>query len=62
MPLVDVAADADGTQFWPTSHDDPMHRLLPPPTCPPVGATVSPACPAGGLILADYRLLHRVSP
>lgn len=57
MPLVDIEADADGTQFWPGSHTWPAS--LPPPTCPPVGAIEAPACRAGGLILADYRCLHR---
>ena len=55
MPLCDVRRDADGTEFWPGSHE----RITPPPTCVPVGATVAPPCPAGGLIIADYRTLHR---
>ena len=55
MPLCDVLRDADGTEFWPGTHE----RVTPPPTCVPVGATVAPPCPAGGLIIADYRTLHR---
>jgi len=49
-----------GTQFWPTSHRSAqLQPSLPPPTCPPVGATVAPACPAAGLVIADYRTMHR---
>jgi ectoine hydroxylase-related dioxygenase (phytanoyl-CoA dioxygenase family) len=68
MPLVDVAADSDGTEFapgsdtipgWPGAHRDPLYAMLPPPTCPPVDAIESPACCEGGVILADYRTLHR---
>ena len=60
MPLVELGRDDDGTQFWPGSHAAPLHDgSLPPPTCPPVGATVAPPCPAGGLVVADYRTMHR---
>jgi len=60
MPLVDIASGEDGTEFWPTSHaSSAVDPALPPPTCPPVGAAVAPACPAGGMLLADYRTMHR---
>ena len=77
VPLVDIAADGDGTQFWPGSHfgegldaarrgiasdgrlkweRDNAHTDEPPP---PVE---SPACPKGGMIAFDYRVLHRGLP
>ena len=55
-----LALQADGTEFWPTSHAaSAVDPSLPPPTCPPLGAAVAPACPAGGLVIADYRTMHR---
>ena len=68
MPLVDVEKDGDGTEFapgsdsipgWPGAHRDPLYKMLPPPTCPPLDAIEAPACCAGGVLLADYRTLHR---
>jgi len=69
VPLVDIAEDSYGPQFWPGSHlertrmtryrqvlsrsthveDDPRTML----------AMEAPACQAGGLIIFDYRILHR---
>ena len=37
----------------------PTHPPASPPTCPPLDAIESPACCAGGVLLADYRTLHR---
>lgn len=58
MPLVDVARDGDGTEFWEGTHGTPCPST-PSETDPPPGAAEAPACPAGGLVLADYRTLHR---
>ena len=68
VPLVDVRAD--GTQFWVGSHhgDVQAHarrsttrdgRLRVPAESAPLEA---PACRAGGMILFDYRVLHRGLP
>ncbi|KAL1526983.1 hypothetical protein AB1Y20_015672 [Prymnesium parvum] len=69
IPLVDIAEDADGTQFWPGSH---LHRSGLPRYEEAIersGALENdelalsemeaPACPAGGLIVYDYRTFHR---
>ena len=62
VPLVDVAPDSDGTQFWPGSHLD----LAAPDAAPELednaaamAAMVSPGCPAGGFLCFDYRCVHR---
>ena len=62
VPLVDVAPESDGTQFWPGSHLDPAA----PDAAPELGgnaaamaAMVSPGCPAGGFLCFDYRCVHR---
>ena len=67
VPLVDVAPDSDGTQFWMGSHEaramEVARRsitrdgdLRSTAASAPLS---SPGCPAGGLILFDYRVLHR---
>jgi len=68
-PLVDIADHGDGTMLWPRSHletrrwstyaaaiqrsrhleDDELS----------MSEMVAPACPAGGLVLFDFRLMHR---
>ena len=69
IPLVDIEEDGDGTQFWPGSHrargqyhrfrqalrrsgsiEDDMEAMA---------EMRAPACPAGGIVLFDYRLFHR---
>ena len=57
MPLVDVARGGDGTEFREGTHDEPGPLM--PQMNPPAGTAEAPACPAGGLLLADYRTLHR---
>ena len=65
VPLIDIDASGAGTEFWPGSHhtqawrhwlnadDAERWRLF-------SGATMeAPACPAGGLILFDFRVMHR---
>ena len=66
VPLVDVCEDGDGTQFWSGSHiGDELERarrgisgdgeLQNAPL-------EAPGCPKGGMILFDYRVLHRGLP
>ena len=69
VPLVDIEEGATGTEFWPGSHhtrawrqwvdapDDSVRmRLFQQAT------TEAPACPAGGMILFDFRTMHRGLP
>ena len=67
IPLVDLAADGDGTQFWPGSHAsseaamDTWRRAVDPETREEEAsarAAEAPACRAGGLILFDFRIIH----
>lgn len=72
VPLQSIEADADGTQLWPGSHLDATRgdayydalersgRLEDDELA--MSQMVSPACPAGGLLLFDFRLLHRGMP
>lgn len=63
MPLVDVEKNSDGTQFWIGSHNAPLSFFNHPhPKSPPLDSVLAPACPAGGVIIADYRTLHRGLP
>ena len=70
-PLVDLAEDGDGTQFWPGSHHRPAleryaaaiersGRLEDDQTL--MAEMVTPECPAGGILLFDFRVLHRGMP
>ena len=62
VPLVDVAPDCDGTQFWPGSHLDPAAPDAAPELegdAAAMAAMVSPGCPAGGFLCFDYRCVHR---
>lgn len=62
VPLVDIEADGDGTQFWPGSHKRTLdaHEVLALPQDDAAMAQMeSPACPAGGAIIFDYRTIHR---
>lgn len=63
MPLIDIDKDGDGTEFWPTSHVQPMSFFAGPhPDDPPAGTVEAPACPAGSIIISDFRTLHRGLP
>ena len=69
VPLVDIAADADGTQFWPGSHlqrtrerslDEALARSgRLEDDVVAMAQMEAPACKAGGIIIFDYRCLHR---
>ena len=62
VPLVDVEESSDGTQFWPGSHlsDPSMEEVLALTESPVRMAEMeSPGCQAGGLLLFDYRVIHR---
>ena len=75
IPLVDIEADGDGTQLWPRSHH---HRTRSQRYYDALGRTAgsgrleddavalaemeAPACPAGGLLVFDFRVLHRGLP
>lgn len=69
IPLVDIEKDASGTQFWPGSHlaDTGVRRQREAVLRSggvqednEVMATVeAPSCPAGGIILFDFRTMHR---
>ena len=69
VPLVDIEEDSDGTQFWPRSHLHRGRARLLADAAERSGAVESdeaamaameaPACPAGGMIIFDYRCLHR---
>ena len=69
VPLVNIDEGTTGTEFWPGSHhmrawrqwvdapDDVVRtRLFQRAT------TEAPACPAGGVILLDFRTMHRGLP
>lgn len=74
VPLVDIPAGiaGDGTQFWPGSHDsaekamvawerataDGWEEILEDPSRVHLSEAVAPACPAGGMIMFDVRLIH----
>lgn len=65
VPLVDIAPDADGTQFWPGSQglDLPEAAVLSLSAEPgAMAAMVSPGLETGGLLLFDYRCVHRGLP
>lgn len=62
IPLVDIEADRDGTQFWPGSHLDESAPDYAPLLTEDTGAMatmVSPGCREGGLLCFDYRCVHR---
>ena len=65
VPLVDVQENGDGTEFWgaPALEDSTRalsRHFLQNAPLPPVEAGIeAPACAAGGLILYDYRTVHR---
>ena len=68
VPLVDIAHDGDGTQFWVGSHQGAGHaaarRGLAPDGTLRAAATATapleaPACRAGGMLMFDYRVMHR---
>ncbi len=76
MPLVDIAEGGTGTQFWPGSHlerraarfEAAIARSEAAGLWPftleegSLGELEAPACPAGGILLFDMRLLHRGLP
>jgi hypothetical protein len=71
VPLVEISEDGDGTQFWPGSHLGRYGRrrywdaIRNSPTGTlednilTMGEMRAPSCDAGGVIIFDYRLLHR---
>ena len=71
MPLVDLSDCGDGTEFWPgPSLDDSLGLLADHFLACETGAFPSPlksedlqapACCAGGLVIFDYRTIHRCS-
>uniref|UniRef100_A0A7S4IJV0 Phytanoyl-CoA dioxygenase family protein n=1 Tax=Prymnesium polylepis TaxID=72548 RepID=A0A7S4IJV0_9EUKA len=73
-PLVDIAKDGDGTQFWPGSHLEARsarfgEAIKQSGSLWPIAVgdeykreLEAPACPAGGIILFDMRLIHRGLP
>jgi hypothetical protein len=71
VPLVDLEADGDGTMFWPGSHLRTVFERYAAARARSgvleadelaMAEMEVPACPAGGLILFDFRLLHRGQP
>ena len=65
LPLVGIEEDADGTMFWPAESLGASSRALakhmmdaPDSTLDPA-ALDAPATPAGGLVVFDYRTIHR---
>jgi hypothetical protein len=72
VPLVDIEAGADGTMLWPGSHLesarlqpylDAIHRSTHLEADEQaMGEMIAPACPAGGVLIFDYRLMHRGQP
>ena len=68
IPLVDIADHGDGTMFWPAPVLEESTRALarhmmgaPDSTLDP-SALEAPATAAGGLIIYDYRTIHRGLP
>ncbi|KAL3893673.1 MAG: hypothetical protein SGPRY_014069, partial [Prymnesium sp.] len=69
VPLVDIEANGDGTQFLPGTHHSrrAKHRFKQAveragrleDDATTMATAVAPACPAGGVMLFDYRVLHR---
>ena len=59
VPLVDVDANADGTEFYPASHvaDAGARDAVRAGAAPP--STEAPAALAGQPLVFDYRVLHR---
>lgn len=72
VPLVDVAEGGDGTMLWPRSHlmrtrAVAYHEALGRSArleddAAVMSEMVVPGCPAGGVIIFDFRLLHRGQP
>lgn len=64
-PLVDISEDGDGTMFWPapalgeSSRALAKHMLDAPDSTLDTSALDAPATPAGGLVIFDYRTIHR---
>ena len=65
IPLVPIEADGDGTMFWPAPLLDEATRALakhlldaPDSTLDP-SAIDAPATDAGGMLIFDYRTIHR---
>lgn len=66
IPLVDVADESDGTQFWPGSHLDgnslSQIQTITDDSSEVMNAMQSPGCNAGSLLSFDYRIVHRGRP
>ena len=66
IPLADLEQDGDGTEFWPapdlaeSTRSLARHFLSSPRESPLDAAKIeAPACRAGGLVVFDYRTIHR---
>jgi hypothetical protein len=65
VPLVDISEDGDGTMFWPAPVLDESSRALAkhildaPDSTLDASALDAPTTPAGGLVIFDYRTIHR---
>ena len=65
VPLVDIEEDGDGTMFWPvpcleeSTRALAKHILDSPDSCLDPNAIDAPSTAAGGLIIFDYRTIHR---
>ena len=72
VPLVDLEAGGMGTMFWPRSHHMRSRRAAYQAAVARAGSLEadpiamsemeSPACPSGGIIQFDFRVLHRGLP
>ena len=70
-PLVDLAEGGDGTMLWPGSHLSTVYDRYNAAIersgkleddAAAMAEMEVPACPAGGIILFDFRVLHRGMP
>ena len=67
FPLQDIESDSDGTQFWPGSHLSHRQRehsdwrgLT--QDAETMATMLAPAVSAGGIVVFDYRIVHRGLP
>jgi len=72
VPLVDLVKDGDGTMFWPGTHLERRRTAAWAEAVDRSGSVVgdaaamsemrAPGCRAGGLVLWDFRVVHRGNP